>query len=220
MAQPSLTLSGESLSYEGEQVLAPVTLSIPPGEHVALVGRSGAGKSSLLKLLYQQAPEHIALCPQSYGLVGNLSVYQNVYMGQLNRHNPLYNLCNLVRPWRRHKAAVQQLCDTLGLDEKINSPVDTLSGGQQQRTAIARALYQQAGIFLGDEPVSAVDPLQAKLLIELIQHQHASSVIALHNRQLALTCFDRIVGLQHGKVVFDLPSSSLTAEQLDQLYVA
>ncbi|WP_233496434.1 ATP-binding cassette domain-containing protein [Corallincola holothuriorum] len=214
-----LKLSGATLSYGKQQVIAPVHLEINPGEHVALVGRSGAGKSSLLNMLYQQAAERAALCPQSYGLVAPLSVYHNIYMGQLPRHNALYNLCNLLRPWATRRAEVAELAAELGLSDKLFSAVAELSGGQQQRTAIGRALYQQAPIFLGDEPVSSVDPLQAKLLIELIQSRHQSSVIALHNKQLALSCFDRVIGLDQGKILFDLSGDALTAAQLDALYV-
>ena len=103
--------------------------------------------------------------------------------------------------------------------------VEALSGGQRQRVAIARALYQGHDLFLGDEPVASVDPHQASQLIQLIHARHATSVVALHQRELALTHFTRVIGLGkqadgQGHVLLDVATDGLMPGDLDFLYPA
>ncbi|MFT5174962.1 MAG: phosphonate transport system ATP-binding protein, partial [Gammaproteobacteria bacterium] len=171
-----LELSSASVHYAGQCVLRDVSVQIRPGEKVALVGRSGAGKSTLLRLLYEQRPSDVALVPQELGLVNTLSVFHNVYMARLNRHNALYNLLNLVRPLAHEVAAVRPILQRLDLDEKLFEPAGQLSGGQQQRTAVARALHQGGAVLMGDEPVSAVDEHQSRRVLDTIVETHATVV--------------------------------------------
>ena len=206
------------LNYGRERVWENLNLDIAAGERVALLGPSGAGKTSLLNVLYQQQSPQIALCPQDLGLVDILSVYQNVYMGQLERHSAFYNLCNLIRPMASHRRQIAHLMDELSMAEKLFHSVDQLSGGQRQRVAIGRALYRKQPIFFGDEPVSSLDPLQAQLLLELIIERHETAVVSLHNRQLALSVFDRIIGLRDGTIHFDRPAADITMAELDAFY--
>jgi phosphonate transport system ATP-binding protein len=215
---PLFALHQANLGWDGARVLQSVSLGIYPGEKVALVGKSGEGKSTLLHALWQQAPEQIALCPQSHGLVANLSVYNNIYMGRLDQHSSLYNLWNLVRPHRRHWQAVAELAEQLGLQAHLGQSVDRLSGGQKQRTALGRALYQERAVFFGDEPLSAVDPKQADELLQLLVARHPTLVIALHDKHLALTHFDRLIGLKHGRIWFDHPAPEVSDSLLDNLY--
>lgn len=211
-------LSNHALGYGANKVLENISLSINAGERVALVGPSGAGKTTLLKALYEQCPQQVALCPQRYGLVETLSVYHNIYMGQLDRHGALYNLWNLIRPIARHQDAVQQLANELGLGDKLDHSADRLSGGQRQRLAIGRALYRQQDIFFGDEPVSSLDPIQGVMILKKIFSRHATVVMALHNRQQALSLFDRVIAIKHGEIQFDQPASKVDSQQLDALY--
>ncbi|GGB93501.1 phosphonates import ATP-binding protein PhnC 1 [Marinobacterium zhoushanense] len=211
-------LSGQSLVYGDHRVLDNISLQIKAGEKVALVGPSGAGKTTLLHLLFQQRPEQTALQPQSGGLVDLLSVYQNIFIGALERVGTLPALWNLVRPLAAHRKAVAELVQTLGLEEKLWQSVDRLSGGQRQRVAIGRALYRQQPVFLGDEPVSSLDPLQARLLLEHLLHQHETAVVSLHNRQLALNHFDRIIVMRDGRICCDCPAGELSEEGLDAYY--
>ncbi len=211
-------LVNHGLNYGPEVVWKNLNITINPGERVALLGPSGAGKSSLLNVLYKQQAEHIALCPQDLGLVDILSVYQNIFMGQLECHSAIYNLCNLIRPFQSHRVAIGQLVEELGMPEKLFHSVDQLSGGQRQRVAIGRALYRQQPIFFGDEPVSSLDPLQAQMLLELIVERHETSVVSLHNRQLALSVFDRIIGLRDGEIHFDRPAADISLDELDHFY--
>ena len=217
-ATPLFQLTDQQVRYRGNTVLAIGELRIDAGEKVALVGRSGAGKSTLLRLLYEQQRQDIALCPQQLGLVSVLSVFHNIYMGRLHHNSAAYNLLNLVLPQGGELERVNHLCSRLGLADKLKTSVDQLSGGQQQRTAVARALNQSADIFFGDEPVSSIDELQARDVLELILDQHHTAVIALHDRQLALGCFDRIIALRCGEVVLDAHTDTLQASELDKVY--
>ncbi len=211
-------LAEQSLSYGDHRVLDSISLRIHRGEKVALLGPSGAGKTTLLHLLYQQQPERVALQPQSGGLVDLLSVYQNIFIGGLERVSTLPALWNLVRPLAAHRQAIAELVQTLGLEDKLWQSVDRLSGGQRQRVAIGRALYRRQSVFLGDEPVSSVDPLQAELLLEYLLEQHETAVVSLHNRQLALSHFERIIVMRDGRICCDRPARELSEPALDEWY--
>lgn len=218
MTAPLLEFSNQSLGYGAQPVLQNLSLSIAAGEKVALIGKSGSGKSTLLKRLYSQKPQLSAIVPQQLGLVPILSVFHNIYMGRLHQQSALHNLINLLSPRQQPIQQIQALAATLGLEELLWRSVDQLSGGQQQRTALARALYRDCPIFIGDEPVSSVDEFQSESLLQLINQQHSTVVVALHDRELALNHYQRIIGLQQGRVVLDAPSAELTAEQLAFIY--
>ncbi|MGM0693293.1 MAG: ATP-binding cassette domain-containing protein [Pseudomonadota bacterium] len=216
--RPLVTFEAEDLGHDDQVVLSGLSLALHAGERVALLGPSGAGKSTLLGALRQRLDDIAAWCPQQHGLVPQLAVYHNVYMGRLSEHSALANLWNLVRPLAGPWRQVAELCDALGLAGLMRRPVGQLSGGQRQRVAIARALYQQRELFLGDEPVASVDPHQALRLLTLIEARHATAVIALHQRELALSHFDRVWGLRDGQLVIDAPAQQLTLADLDGLY--
>lgn len=211
-------LRGHSLHYGDHRVLDAVSLEIRRGEKVALLGPSGAGKTTLLQVLHGQRPEQVALQPQSGGLVDLLSVYQNIFIGGLARVGTVPALWNLLRPLPSHRRAIAELAATLGLEEKLWQSVDRLSGGQRQRVAIGRALYRQQSVFLGDEPVSAVDPLQAERLLELLLRRHETAVVSLHNRRLALNHFERIIVMRDGRICCDCPTRELSESALDAWY--
>jgi phosphonate transport system ATP-binding protein len=211
-------LSSANLGYNGRVVLSGVTLAIEAGERIALVGPSGAGKSTLLAALYGQRMDRTALVPQDGALVKQLSVYHNVYIGRLHRHAGLYNLLNLLRPFHEPVRAVSEILRQLELEDKLFTPVGELSGGQQQRTAVARALYHGGEVLLGDEPVSAVDGLQAREVLEAINRAYPTVVLVMHDVKLALQFTTRIVGIRGGKIVLDQPSTGLAAQDLEGLY--
>lgn len=214
----ALTLAGHSVGYRDRTVLHDISLTIEPGTRVALVGESGVGKTTLLNLLYQQCGQRAALVPQDLGLVRALPVFHNVYMGRLHQHSALHNLRTLVWPARRDVAAVRTVLAPLRLDDKIFAPVGELSVGQQQRTALARALFHPGDLLLADEPVSAVDELQARDILAIVARQKSTIVIALHDRALALEFADRIIGLRDGRIVIDAPSEQVPPAELDRLY--
>jgi phosphonate transport system ATP-binding protein len=211
-------LEGASVQYDSHTVLSNLTLSIKEGEKVALVGPSSAGKSSLLQLLFSQKPDCVAWCPQSAGLVSILSVYHNIYMGQLEQNSTWQNLWNLAFPITKHRNAIKEIAQELGLNEKMSHSVDRLSGGQQQRVAIGRALYRQQPTFLGDEPVSSLDQVQSQQILSSIISRHKTVIVALHDVSLAVNLFDRVIGLKNGSIEFDLPVNQVNDLVLNLLY--
>lgn len=217
-ANTMIDLRNIDASYKGHHVLRDVSLCIERGERVALVGPSGAGKTTLLRLCQQQCRADAALVPQDLGLVKALSVFHNIYMGRLQRHSAWYNLANLIRPLSREVEAVSEIARRLGLEEKLFQPVGELSGGQRQRTAVARALYQEGRILIGDEPVSSVDERQARVVLSNINERHDTVVLAMHDLDLALAYTSRVVALRDGRIVLDEPSSGITSSDLDHLY--
>lgn len=219
MALPNVfTIDNQTLGYANDDVLTVHSLCIARGEKVALLGISGSGKTTLLQSLYRQQQPYTAYCPQQLGLVDILSVFHNIYMGSLQRHRLIYNIWNLVSPRPRELTEISLLCDQLKLGSKLRTSIDQLSGGQRQRTALARSLYRQADIFLGDEPVSAVDSYQAETLLQLVNDKHQTVVIALHDREQALTHFDRIIGLRQGEIVIDEKTANLREQDLAGIY--
>jgi phosphonate transport system ATP-binding protein len=216
----SFELNSAHLRYENVDVLSDIDLSIGAGEHVALLGKSGAGKSTLLHYLYQQQRNCSAMVPQNIALVEALSVFHNVFMGQLNQHSTFYNLLNLLWPQQQEIEKISALIEPLGLDKLLFKCTGELSGGQKQRVAIARALFQKNQVLLGDEPISALDNVLAHKVMEILHEQHETVILAMHDVEMALRFADRIVGLRDGAIAIDRPAKDLTADDLVFLYEA
>ncbi|MDB4698673.1 ATP-binding cassette domain-containing protein [Candidatus Latescibacteria bacterium] len=209
-------LKGVDLAYEGKTVLADICLAIAPGEKVALIGPSGAGKTTLLKELYTRA--EAAFIHQDLALVPQLSVFHNICAGRLDQQTTWHNLVNLLKPRASDVAAVRTLLDRLGMAEHLFNSVAMLSGGQMQRVAVARALYRGGAVLLADEPVAAVDPARAGLVLDLLRDGAQTVVVSLHDVALALAHFDRILGLRDGGIAFDLPVAEIDQGMLEALY--
>lgn len=211
-------LRGASAGYGGHAVLHDIDLRIDAGERIAIMGRSGAGKSTLLNLLYEHIGDRVALIPQAAALVRTLSVFHNVYMGRLDKYPAWRNLRTLVWPDRRDVADVGEVLDLVGLADQMFAQAGALSGGQQQRTSVARALYNGRPVVIGDEPVSALDRVQGAEILHKLTTRHETLVLALHDVSFALSHTDRIVVLEHGRIVLDTPSHALTVADLIPYY--
>lgn len=212
------TMANQSLHYHNRLILQNLTLSINAGEKVAIIGASGAGKSTLLKSLREQHSKDLAWCPQQPGLVPMLSCHHNIYMGQLENHHFLANLRQLVLPSKPVKAAIYNVAQELEIEQQLKQASAALSGGQAQRCSIARAIYSQKDILLADEPLSALDFIQAqKVLRSLCQH-FPTLVISLHNVELAINQCQRIIALKDGRILFDKPSSQVSPSDLTLVY--
>jgi len=213
-----IQLQSETASYQGVETLHDIDLQVSKGEKLALVGQSGSGKSTLIKLIYEHYPVNTALVPQDYGLVNNLSVYHNVYIGCLEQHSTLYNLVNLIRPRPDQVEIVRTILVGLQLEDYLFRPVGRLSGGQKQRVAVARSLFQKGHLLLADEPVSSVDEQQSRVVLKQMLNGFSTVVLALHDIQLALAFCDRIIGLEKGRIVLDSPAEALSVKDLLSLY--
>jgi phosphonate transport system ATP-binding protein len=211
-------LTDLTASFSGKRVIGPLSLKVNPGDKIAMVGKSGAGKSTLIRLIYERVNRDSSLIPQDLGLVNALSVFHNVFMGQLDKHATWYNTLTLARPFAKDRAEVLALLQSLGMTEKLWTPAASLSGGQRQRVAIARALYRNAAVLLADEPVSALDGPMANSVMMQLRDRFTTSIIALHDVDLALNYCTRIVGIQDGQVALDQPSEHLAAADIVSLY--
>ncbi|MEI6858508.1 MAG: ATP-binding cassette domain-containing protein [Shewanella sp.] len=207
-----------TLKYADKLAIDRLSLTIEAGEKVAIVGTSGAGKTTLLFHLYKILKDNAAYCSQKQGLVDSLSTYHNIYMGALARYHWVYNLVNLLVPFKKPFNQVDNLCQELELDFHISKKLSTLSGGQRQRVALARALYQEKSIFIGDEPFSALDPIMGKRLLDLVFDRHETVIMVLHDKSSALSHFDRVIGLSQGHLKLDISHGDITSSHIDELY--
>jgi phosphonate transport system ATP-binding protein len=215
---PGFDLTGLTASFSGKRVIGPLSLNVNPGDKIALVGKSGAGKSTLIRLIHERVNRDSSLIPQDLGLVNALSVFHNVFMGQLDKHSTWYNAITLARPFSKDRAAVHTLLQSLEMTEKLWTPTASLSGGQRQRVAIARALYRNAPVLLADEPVSALDGPMANSVMAHLRDRFSTSIIALHDVDLALNYCTRIVGIYDGQIALDQPSENLAVSDIMSLY--
>ena len=227
------------------RALDDVTLRVSRGERVALLGPSGAGKSTLLRLLNATLrPTRGALCFESRdlsalgpgelravrrrigtifqhpSLVPSLTALQNALCGRLGSWGLLRSLRALVAPAPEDVRAGLAALETVGLSGKAAARADELSGGQQQRVAIARVLVQDPEVVLADEPFASLDPGLTVQLADLMfaVTQRRTLVAAMHDVDLALQRFQRIVGVRAGRVVFDVPAAEVSPELLQELY--
>ncbi|MFT7558541.1 MAG: phosphonate transport system ATP-binding protein [Flavobacteriales bacterium] len=210
--------NNENLFYGQFSALKKLKLSIQAGEKVAIIGESGSGKSTLLNALREQRPHDIAWCPQQLGLVAMLSCLHNIYMGQLQQHHFLLNLKRLIYPGAKIIKEIEAIASQLAIENQLNKACEQLSGGQQQRTAIGRAIYSKQNIFLGDEPVSALDGFQAEHILALLCRTFETLVVTLHDIKLAKEHCQRVIALKDGEIFFDRKSHELSAEDLSQVY--
>ena len=218
MENALFSLENSTIKINGHTILSEFSLSIEKGEKIALVGQSGAGKSTLLTQLYQLSDSEVALVPQELGLVRNLSVFHNIYMGRLNRYQIYYNILNLIKPLKKELEKVRPIVEKLGLTDKLFTSVQELSGGQQQRTAVGRAIFRNCPVFFGDEPVSAVDEFQAHKVLSAIIEGHETIILSMHDVELALQYSDRVIGLKNGVKVMDQSTRGMKASDLGDLY--
>lgn len=222
--------------YGDRSALNGVSLRIGRGERVALVGPSGAGKTTFFRLSYgafvpssgsvlfdghdlaqlhgrdlRAARSRIAVVFQTHGLIERLSVRANVLAGTFGKRSTLDALRCIFAPNPGEIEAVREALQSVGLAERIDDRAFELSGGQRQRVAIARAVLQRAELVLADEPAASLDPELGAEIVELLLDESrttgATLICSLHQPHLA-QAFDRVVRLENGAVVSDEPAGT------------
>jgi len=217
-----LTLRDVTVAYDGQPMLRDVSLSLGPGEILAVLGPSGSGKSTLLRAIaglepatgeiawdgtsLAGVPTHrrgFAMMFQDGQLFGHLSVAANVGYALRLRH--------LGRTVRRRRVA--ELLDLVGLDGYGKRLPGTLSGGERQRVALARALAVEPRLLLLDEPLSALDAsLRERLAADLrriLTTAGTTALLVTHDQDEAFTVADRIALVRGGRVVREGPKEEI-----------
>ena len=201
-----------------------ISLSVEKGEFVAIVGKSGSGKSTCMniigcldvptsgeyylggKAVSRMNRNELAEIPnqmlgfifQQYNLLPKLTVLENVEV-------PLM-YAGKSRSERRRRA--EEVLETVGLADKMGNLPSQLSGGQQQRVSIARALAGHPAVILADEPTGALDSRTSREVLEMLQdlHEQGNTVVLItHDNSIAVTA-ERIIRLEDGHVVYDGPA--------------
>ncbi len=236
---PMIRFEKASVTYPGGvHALKDLTLEIPDGEMVVIVGLSGAGKSTLIRAINGLVPlsggdvtidgvsvrharpaelrklrSKIGMIFQTFNLVKRTSVLNNVLMGRLHSTGTLRSLIGWYRP--DDVEIAMRALERVGIVEKAYVRASNLSGGQQQRVGIARALAQEPTIILADEPVASLDPPTSHVVMRDLQHINRdlkiTTIVNLHFLDLARVYGERIIGMRAGELVYDG-----TAQQADE----
>jgi len=233
--------------HQNVAALESVSLSVQKGEVMAILGSSGAGKTTLFRLLnatlrptsgsirldgrevgamsswdLRQTRRRIGTIYQQHNLVPSLSALQNTLCGCLGRWSLAETIRSSVSPAKVDVRLALHALELVELADKRNLRADELSGGQQQRLAIARVLMQNPEVILADEPVASLDPALTdeimSLLIRVGSEGNRTLVVAIHKVGLALEHFPRVIGLRGGRVFFDRPSANVNEDLLHDLY--
>jgi len=238
-------LQGVGRSWGDRVALQQVSLTLEAGEKVALIGPSGGGKTTLLRLLGGAlspsegvvlangraldtlSPSDIrahrsamGLIAQGGALVPQLSVHRNVTAGRLSAWPWYKSLASMV--WAMESERTAELLASVGLGDRQWDRTSTLSGGQQQRVAIARALAGHPEVMLADEPTAGLDRSTADEIVELLLSRTNGGgltfVVSTHWVTLARTRVDRLIGIREGRVQFDRPVAEVDEALLEGLY--
>lgn len=230
---------------KGETVLKGLNLTTDDRKMTAIIGSSGAGKSTLLRCInrlieadsgsieldgvdilslkgkeLQRVRRRIGMIFQGYNLIDRLTVMENILSGRLGyvgffagtfRKFPQEDVDRAYGFLKRVK-----------LDHYVNKRCDQLSGGERQRVGVVRALMQEPQILLADEPTASLDPKTSEQIMELIatlaQELGLPVLINLHNVLQAKRYAQRIIGLNHGVLIFDGTPAELKREDLERIY--
>jgi len=202
-------------------VLQNVSFEVKEGEFVSIVGKSGAGKTTLVRLILglekpttgevffggvnlndagssklQEIRRKIGCVHQDYKLLPNKTVYENVsYIMQVEGKDN-----------EEIQREVPKVLEVIGLKEKINNFPDQLSGGEKQRLAVARALVNHPDIIIADEPTGNLDPYNTYEVVSLLQKINQTGktiILSTHDREIINKLGKRVITVEKGKLVRD-----------------
>lgn len=202
-------------------VLQDVSFEVKEGEFVSIVGKSGAGKTTLIKMVLgleeptqgqvffegqsiselegddlQNIRKRIGGIYQDYKLLSNKTVYENVaYIMEIEGKDN-----------EEIKEIVPKVLEAIGLSEKIDNFPDQLSGGEQQRLAVARAIVNQPDVIVADEPTGNLDPYNTYEVISLLEKINRTGktvLLATHNREIVNKLGRRVITIEQGRIIRD-----------------
>ncbi|MCE8011652.1 phosphonate ABC transporter ATP-binding protein [Billgrantia desiderata] len=228
-----------------EPVLKELDLTVEGSSVVSIVGASGAGKSTMLRCInrlveptsgsiklngnelvhlrgreLRRARRKIGMVFQGFNLIDRLTVMENVLAGRLGYVN-LYQAITRRYPQSDIERAFT-LMERVGIAHYANKRADELSGGERQRVGVVRALMQEPEILLADEPTASLDPRTSEQIMKLLQSLASELslpvLINIHNVAQAKAYTERIVGLRHGRMIFDGAPADFGKEALDAIY--
>ncbi|MGE4554785.1 MAG: cell division ATP-binding protein FtsE [Candidatus Paceibacterota bacterium] len=210
-----------SKSYNGNLILDNISFSIEPGEFVSLVGRSGVGKTTILKLLIREEKptkgriyfedkdiskfsarevftlrRKIGMVFQDFKLLENKNAFENVAFAM---EVSGYSDESILRD-------VPELLKLVGLEKRASNFPYQLSAGEKQRLVIARVLAQRPELILADEPTGNLDPINKWEIIKLlnkINELGAAVILATHDKEIVNTLNKRVISLENGRIIRD-----------------
>lgn len=241
-----LSVRNISKTYSnGTKALKNVSFDIKRGEFVVVIGPSGSGKSTLLRSLnrlvditegeievdgqsltkaggrkLRAVRRRVAMVFQHANLVDRLTVLQNVLHGRIGHMSTLAGMFGRYKETDKRTAV--QLLEEIELSEQMYNRASELSGGQKQRVGIARAIIQDPAVLLCDEPIASLDPSVSKVIMDMIYQMTAdrgiTTIVNLHQIDVAMRYATRIIGLHKGELVFDGTPAELDKETIELIY--
>ena len=224
---PMVNFEHVSMEYKkgGRLALEDVNFRADPGEFVFLLGHSGAGKSTLLKLILREIlptegkvyvngndiaalkrrkvpyiRRQMGIIFQDFRLIPSMTVYENVAFAM--------HVTNIAK--KEIDERVPYMLELVHLQDKANCYPDYLSGGEQQRVAVARALVHAPKLVIADEPTGNIDPELSLEMMELLEEVSQTGITVLvvtHEHELVHRFHQRVVTLNHGRIVSDVPAA-------------
>ncbi len=233
-AAPPLSIYDLTVAYHNRPVLWDISVDVPAGQLVGIVGPNGAGKSTLIKAVmdlvpraagrvqifgkpYKQNRHRVGYVPQRESVDWDFPVnaLDVVAMG-------LYGKIGWCLPVRRkHRRAALAALERVGIADLAQRQISHLSGGQQQRTFLARALAQDADLYLMDEPFAAVDAATERVIVDLLQElKRAGKTILVvhHDLQTVVDYFDHVILLNMRIVAAGATRETFTKDNLQKTY--